>query len=356
MWSKRVNYLSLLILLIFGLIFYHHYVLMILLVIMLVSPVVSYVVTKKSVDKFNVELYSDKTSVGKNVPVDVYFGVENKSVIPVEEVKINIKFHNYFYENKEEYSIIVAALPKKSRTAKITLSGIYCGRMMVEAVSMKIFDVLGMFAFEKDLSCLGEILIMPSKQKKFEKVDLSVLGVSDDEELQYVKGDDVSQISQIRDYIPGDRLQNIHWKLSAKSNELQVKEFSMPYSEDVVLLLEFYVNKEEPEVFDELIETMYAFSMDLIRQGRKFSVMYHGSGSYQLESIDVFSEDDLRIVMNELYYTKPQKENGMTYELYKSLNSDLKGTVLYLSDLSVADKKGLKLDIGSEKVVLTCLQ
>lgn len=356
MWSKRVNYLSLLILLIFGLIFYHHYMLMILLVIMLVSPVVSYVVTKRSIDKFNVEVYSDKTSVGKNVPVDVYFGIENKSVIPIEELKINFKIYNYFYENREEYSIIVAALPKKSRSTKITLSGIYCGRMMVEAVSMKVFDMFGMFAFDKELSCLREVLIMPSKQEKFEKVDLSVLGVSDDEELQYRKGDDVSQISQIRDYVPGDRLQNVHWKLSAKSSELQVKEFSMPYSEDVVLLLEFYVNKEEPEVFDELIETLYAFSMDLIRQGRKFAVMYHGSGSYQLERTEVFHEDDLMTMIHELYYAKPQKENGMTYELYKSLNSDLKGTVLYLSDLSGADKKGVKLDIGSEKVVLTCLR
>lgn len=356
MWSKRLNYLSLLVLLGFGLIFYHHYVLMLLLVIMLASPVVSYVVTKKSIDKFSIKTYSNRASVGKHVPVDVYFDIENKSIIPVENLKIDIKIHNYFYENKEEYSIIVPSVPMKSRSAKISLSGIYCGRMLVEAVNMKIQDVFGLFEFRKEISCVTEIFIMPSKQDSFEKVNLSVLGVSEDEELQFVKGDDVSQISQIRAYVPGDRLQNIHWKLSAKSEELQVKEFSMPYSEDVILLLEFYVDAKEPEVFDELIETMYAFSMDLIRQGRKFAVMYHGNGSYELESMEVFNEDDLKTVINELYYTEPQKENGITYELFSTLNSELKGTVLYLSDLSVADKTGTIFDIGSEKVVLTCLQ
>lgn len=356
MWSKRINYLSLLILFGMGLIFYHHYLLMLAVVILLVLPVVSYVVTKRSIDKFSVKVYSDKTSVGKNLPVDVYFGVENKSMIPVDELKIGIKIHNYFYENTEEYTIIAATVPKKYRSTKISLSGVYCGRIMAEAVSMNICDMFGLFTFTKEISNIKEISIMPSKQEKYEGVDLSVLGSADDEEIQYIKGDDVSQISQIRDYIPGDRLQNIHWKLSAKSRELQVKEFSMPYSEDVILLLEFYINAEQPEVFDELIETMYAFSVDLIRQGRKFTVMYHGNESYELESMDVFNEDDLGTVINELYFTEPQNENGITYELFTSLNSEIKGTVLYLSDVSASDKKGLKLDIGSEKVVLTCLQ
>lgn len=356
MWSKRFNYISLLILVVLGLIFYHHYVLMTVLIILLLSPVVSYVVTKRNIDKFSVTVYADKTSVGKNVPVDVYFGVENKSIIPVEELKIRIKVHNYFYGNSEEYTIITAAVPRKSRRTKLSLSGIYCGRIMAETVSMNICDMLGLFTFTKDISGLLEIFIMPSKQKQYEKVNLSVSGAAQDEELQFKKGDDVSQISQIRDYIPGDRLQNIHWKLSAKSRELQVKEFSMPYSEEVIILLELYMNVEEPEVFDELIETLYAFSMDLIRQGRKFTVMYHGNGSYELESFEVFGEDDLRTVINELYFTEPHKENGMTYELFTSLNSEIKGTVLYLSDISGVDRTGMKFDIGSEKVVLQCLQ
>lgn len=50
-------------------------------------------------------------------------------------------------------------------------------------------------------------------------------------------GYDSSQVFQIRPYAPGDRLQNIHWKLSAKSDELMVREHSLPKGCGIVLLL-----------------------------------------------------------------------------------------------------------------------
>lgn len=50
-------------------------------------------------------------------------------------------------------------------------------------------------------------------------------------------GTDTSEVFQIRPYAPGDRLQNIHWKLSAKSEELMVREHSLPKGCAIVLLL-----------------------------------------------------------------------------------------------------------------------
>ena len=41
-------------------------------------------------------------------------------------------------------------------------------------------------------------------------------------------GDDVSEVFQIRSFQPGDKIQNIHWKLSAKEDELMVRENSLP--------------------------------------------------------------------------------------------------------------------------------
>lgn len=47
-------------------------------------------------------------------------------------------------------------------------------------------------------------------------------------------GTDVSQIFDVREYRPGDRLQRIHWKLSAKSDGLLVREDSQPLACAVV--------------------------------------------------------------------------------------------------------------------------
>ena len=235
------------------------------------------------------------------------------------------------------------------------MTGVYCGRMTVKIESAEIYDAFGMFRFKKNIESAEDIYIMPSKADKFENVALSTLGVSEDEEMQTKKGDDVSQISEIRNYIPGDKLQNIHWKLSAKEEELQVKEFSLPYSEDVIILVELYVNSEEPEIFDELLETLFAFSMDLIRQGRKFNITWKND-EYDFKMMEVYNDDDLNSVIREIFFAKPQQHNGSTYELYTSINQEIKGMVLYLSNQDVLVKSGIKLDIGSERVMLTCLQ
>lgn len=51
------------------------------------------------------------------------------------------------------------------------------------------------------------------------------------------KGNDHSEVSEIRAYVPGDRPRDIHWKLSARQHELMVKErVSLSGSEHVLLL------------------------------------------------------------------------------------------------------------------------
>ena len=58
--------------------------------------------------------------------------------------------------------------------------------------------------------------------------------VYDDEKA----GPDPNEIFQIRPFHDGDRLQSVHWKLSAKSDDLMVKENSFPKACPIVFFLE----------------------------------------------------------------------------------------------------------------------
>ena len=49
------------------------------------------------------------------------------------------------------------------------------------------------------------------------------MGMSESEESQ-AKGNDFAEITDVREYRPGDRIKDIHWKLSAKKETLMVKE------------------------------------------------------------------------------------------------------------------------------------
>lgn len=355
MWTNRINYLIFLALIVSGLIFYNHYALIMLLVIMVLLPFVSLALTLKGKKKININILTDKASVGKKVPIDVYFDVDNKSFLSVENLTLSIRIYNTFYGNNENYELIIPSTPRSTRRATMKVNNIYCGRMVVEVNNAIIYDLFGLFRFNLPVHKKTEVMIMPYEQVELDNIPISVNGSSDDEELQYTKGDDVSQISQIRTYIPGDRLQNIHWKLSAKSEELQVKEYSLPYSDEVTLLLEIFVNKEMPELFDELIEKMFAVSGNLIKQGRRFQLVWYDSNLQEFVSREINHSDELMEAITDLYYVEPEKTDGITYEMYRKINSEIKGTVFYLSDNGVKVVEGTEIDIETDKVVLTCL-
>ena len=62
MWFARINYLTLIILIIVGMLFYNNYALLFMLILLLVLPVISYFIARFNKDKISVDIYTDKTS------------------------------------------------------------------------------------------------------------------------------------------------------------------------------------------------------------------------------------------------------------------------------------------------------
>ncbi len=61
----------------------------------------------------------------------------------------------------------------------------------------------------------------------------------DSDEFSMVKaGFDPSETFAIREYRPGDRIRQVHWKLSEKFDELMVRDYGLPIQNTILLLLE----------------------------------------------------------------------------------------------------------------------
>lgn len=73
-------------------------------------------------------------------------------------------------------------------------------------------------------------------------------------------GNDPSEILELREYRSGDRLQKVHWKLSQKTGNLIVKEFSEPMLLSVVFLL------DTMDFSEAFLEVFLSVSMELCEQ------------------------------------------------------------------------------------------
>ena len=80
------------------------------------------------------------------------------------------------------------------------------------------------------------------------------------------KGNDISEVFNLREYQEGDSLKSIHWKLSAKTDSIIVREFSRPINYQVLILLDPAFYYEQEKVRDEVNNAIYSLSLAISEQ------------------------------------------------------------------------------------------
>ena len=83
-----------------------------------------------------------------------------------------------------------------------------------------------------------------------------------------------SEIFDFREYVPGDDIRAIHWKLSGKTDSLILRQASDPSHYNVVLMADFGMNLNKEAVSDRELNAAAALCMaigeQLVRCGVSF--------------------------------------------------------------------------------------
>jgi hypothetical protein len=81
-------------------------------------------------------------------------------------------------------------------------------------------------------------------------------------------GSDPSETFAIREYLPGDPVRQIHWKLSQKLDTLMLRELGLPVAEETLLLLETsFPAAPEGDAMDKALTALLSVSQALAADG-----------------------------------------------------------------------------------------
>lgn len=120
-------------------------------------------------------------------------------------------------------------------TAKIPLRS--CGHVSVRCTDIFMTDVFRLFRCSVYDDCDTHITVYPKDVSIKLVISANTVGSSRTDGLvQNRRGQDVSEIYDFRDYMPGDDVRTIHWKLSEKLDKLIAKESSDTPHYDVAVL------------------------------------------------------------------------------------------------------------------------
>ncbi len=141
-------------------------------------------------------------------------------------------------------------------------------------------------------------------------------------------------ISDIRKYQYGDPMNKIHWKLSAKSNELQVKNYSNSAEVSTIIIIDLHKQCLSPDIDiereDSLIETATSIIHYCLTKLFPISVLYFDAAHRTLKGK---SPDDFKPIHKELALMQFSPEPSLDEIFKHGMDADGERTNIILISL-----------------------
>lgn len=122
-------------------------------------------------------------------------------------------------------------------------------------------------------------------------------------------GDDGSEVFEVRAYRDGDPLQRVHWKLTAKTGEMLVREFSLPKREVLLLQVDLYHPPQEKWdhcKLERLLEQTADFCWRLLAAEQEYEVFWQEQE--QLCRMQISKAPELWVFLKRLCFTATKEE------------------------------------------------
>lgn len=243
----------------------------------LIIPAASLIYTLFIYQKFCYLQEMDKKFVTKGEKVHFNVDVVNESKIlyPFVEILfygIDTIFIKHFQTKK------IAILPNSKGRYDFELECQYRGYYEVGLKQIRIKDFLGFFSFKYNVFEPRYITVYP-KIVVLDTFPISMNKASYTEGTLSGKEEDQMTLSDIRKYAYGDSIKKIHWKLSAKKDELVVKNFDGAVAAKADIFLDLTQNHfsilENTVLEDQVIETAVAVVHYCLAHNIEAELIYH---------------------------------------------------------------------------------
>lgn len=276
----------------------------------------------------------------KNGHIQIQIAVSQEGWAPVSQVSARLACTSLFTGKKEVYPLVLSADGHRTYQYVYELSRHECGKVRVEIDKLCLWDYFHFFSVGRKFSQSVEVTFLPQIYETAVTVCEATrhfAGETEDYEPE-AAGPDNSQIYQIREYRPGDRLQMIHWKLTARNDELFVKESSEPVCFSTGIFMDLLKDTQSSqESMEAMIETVLSISNGLLEQKCRHFIVWYDEKEDRLIKRKIGRMEDLyettEYLMSVRHYNHPVDLPAMYKERYPyglyavALHVDLKGNI-----------------------------
>ena len=275
--------------------FFRSYFLFLALVLMVCCPVVSFMLLWLSRDALQVKAALPENRVGRSTEFFFDVSVRNPGRVAAFTADITYSWSNTFTGYSEQKKQHLWVPPGGSRISQL-LNSRYAGRVEVRVEEFEVFDLFHMFCLRDCVRTDAYVIVWPAfSEADEEEIHSCVEGFPEENEIKK-KGIDYNPDYEVREYIPGDELKSIHWKLSAKQQKFMVRERLAAGRDKINILLPL---TEDRQLNDDLMESVYALGRLLLYKEYPIQLYWPGRGD-NLRGFFVAEQGELENVVCEI--------------------------------------------------------
>lgn len=276
--------------------FFRSYLFLMVLLLLAVFAVLGGISLYSARNSLALRMDKPSHSVGKDTDFALEMRIENPRKFVWFTAELAYHIENIFTGTRERKKHRLFVQPGKGCEVRQMVKSQYVGRIELRIDSFVIYDLLHLFYLEgMQMQDTGVIVYPFSESVEGEEVYSYVDGFPKENETKK-RGTDYNPDYEVREYIPGDELKSIHWKLSAKRDELMVRQRLASGREKINILLPL---EEDKACNDGLVASLYSLGQLLLYKEYPMEIYWCGTGN-ELRAMYVAELGELEAVINEI--------------------------------------------------------
>lgn len=302
---------------IFSVLYIKHSGFIILMMTAVVPPLFSalaFVLMKRSVKVF---FGQGVLTAQKSSKIEIPITIESESQVSLGSEAV------LFISVKNGMGTEVHKMKKKvflqSEREEVLLSFVpmHSGLNEVKVEKMKIYNGFSLFRFCIRTAGETSFLVMP-EYREFSigpEMDYEEKEGESDQFSATKAGNDPSELYDIRSYCPGDKVNRINWKLSAKRNELMVQDYGFSIACDTAVVIDV-CDQSDLEKIEKVIEIVYFLAMQFTISRRMVYVIWKDFKEKKVKRKMIREQEDIYELFMEMFRSGMVKYRDPIEDIY----------------------------------------
>lgn len=285
---------------VFSFLYFRSYLALLFLIVialLVISSLVSLYIISKNIS-FDIYVSDEYIYKGENIGLGIC--IHNRSIFSSLKCICEFYMNNDFIGSKDKCNMILPVIPINKKTYNYSFVTSEIGNIEIRVNLFEVYDLFGIAKTVFEVDEYAQICVLPARENISDDDKAAALDNLLENDNENMKGTESSDSFDVRDYIPGDRIKDIHWKLSVKKDDLLVKERLKISDSKIIIWID---SSNSRKIRENILSLAYGLIWDFVSEGIINDIYWYDYKKNIIKTANVSKENEIRTFIKDLYYS-----------------------------------------------------